>query len=52
VIDVALKYGYESPDSFAKAFIRFHRITPMQAKNGGGQLKTYLPLKLHLVWRR
>ena len=26
VIDVALKYGYESPDSFTKAFQRFHGI--------------------------
>ena len=24
VIEVALKYGYESPDSFAKAFQKFH----------------------------
>ena len=29
VIDVALKYGYDSPDSFAKAFQRFHGISPM-----------------------
>jgi AraC family transcriptional regulator len=34
VIDVALKYGYETPESFAKAFTRFHGITPMQAKKG------------------
>lgn len=32
VIDVALKYGYESPDSFAKAFRKFHGILPSQAK--------------------
>ena len=35
VIDVALKYGYNSPESFSKAFTRFHGITPNQAKNGG-----------------
>ena len=29
VIDIALKYGYESPDSFSKAFQRFHGITPI-----------------------
>ena len=34
VIDVALKYGYESPESFAKAFTRFHGSSPMQVKNG------------------
>ena len=33
VIDVALKYGYESPDSFAKAFQRFHGILPSQAQH-------------------
>ncbi|MCI9221699.1 MAG: helix-turn-helix domain-containing protein, partial [Lachnospiraceae bacterium] len=30
VLDVALKYGYSSPDSFAKAFTKFHGITPSQ----------------------
>lgn len=34
VIDVALKYGYDSPESFSKAFNRFHGVTPMQVKNG------------------
>lgn len=35
VIDIALKYGYESPDSFAKAFQKFHGIPPSAARNGG-----------------
>ena len=34
VIDVALKYGYESPESFTKAFTRFHGSSPLQVKNG------------------
>lgn len=34
VIDVALQYGYDSPESFSKAFSRFHGVTPQQAKNG------------------
>lgn len=33
VIDLALKYGYESPDSFARAFQKFHGVTPSQAKS-------------------
>lgn len=41
VIDVALKYGYESPDSFAKAFQKFHGILPSQARGNGSMLKTY-----------
>ena len=28
VIDVALKYGYENPDSFARAFKKLHGILP------------------------
>lgn len=35
IIDVALKYGYDSPDSFTKAFKKFHGITPSQARKGG-----------------
>ncbi len=46
VIDIALKYGYESPDSFAKAFQRFHGILPSQARNGSGQLKSFSRLVL------
>lgn len=34
VIDTALKYGYDSPESFTKAFSRFHGIAPSQAKKG------------------
>ena len=34
VIDVALKYRYESPESFTKAFTRFHGVSPMQVKKG------------------
>lgn len=48
VLDVALKYGYDSPDSFTRAFTRFHGITPAQAKRGAGALRNYLPLKIHI----
>lgn len=36
VIDVAFKYAYDSPESFTKAFVRFHGVTPSQAKKGNG----------------
>ena len=29
VIDIALKYGYDSPDSFSRAFTKFHGISPL-----------------------
>ncbi len=46
VIDVALKYGYESPDSFAKAFQRFHGILPSEARRNGSRLRSYSRLVL------
>ena len=48
VIDVALKYGYDSPDSFAKAFTRFHGVTPSVVQKGGAVIKTFAPLKIKL----
>ncbi len=32
VIDLALKYGYDTPESFTKAFSRFHGVTPTSAR--------------------
>lgn len=48
VIDIALKYGYDSPDSFTKAFTRFHGVTPTQARKGQTFLKSFAPLKIKL----
>ncbi|TYS58422.1 AraC family transcriptional regulator [Sutcliffiella horikoshii] len=41
VIDVAIKYGYNSPDSFTRAFFNLHGITPSEARESGQQLKAY-----------
>lgn len=49
VIDVALKYGYDSPDSFTKAFTRFHGMTPAAARREGATLKSFAPLKIKLT---
>lgn len=48
VIDVALKYGYESPDSFAKAFQKFHGITPSQARADGSMLRSFSRLSVKI----
>ncbi len=48
VIDVAAKYGYESPESFAKAFQKFHGITPSQARAGGAMLKSFSRLSIKI----
>ena len=49
VIDIALKYGYDSPDSFAKAFQRFHGITPAQAREAGADLRSFAPLHIKIT---
>lgn len=48
VIDIAWKYGYESPDGFAKAFFKFHGITPSAAREPGTVLRSFVPLKIIL----
>lgn len=48
VIDVAIKYGYDSPDSFTKAFTRFHGITPSMVRKDGTIIKSFAPLKLKI----
>lgn len=46
VIDVSMKYGYDSPDSFTKAFTRFHGVTPASAKVSSEYLKLFNPLSI------
>ncbi|KZZ84500.1 AraC family transcriptional regulator [Bacillus sp. SJS] len=48
VIDTALKYGYQSPDAFARAFQQLHGITPSEAKTSGHSLKAYPPVSFQL----
>lgn len=49
VIDAAVKYGYDSPDSFSRAFARFHGVSPSAAKEQGAQLKYLAPIRLKLT---
>lgn len=48
VIDIALKYCYETPESFTKAFSRFHLCTPMDVRNGEKNVKVFVPLKFQI----
>ena len=48
VIDVALRYGYETPESFTKAFTRFHGATPTQVREGAA-IRTFLPLTIQIT---
>lgn len=49
VIDAALKYGYENPDSFAKAFQKFHGIPPSMAREDGAKLHSFTRLSLQFI---
>ena len=47
--DLALKYGYESPNSFARAFKRVHGITPSAAQTEGSGLKLYPRIRFQIT---
>jgi len=47
VIDIAVRYGYESQESFAKAFSRFHGATPSQVR-AGAAVNIFLPLRIDI----
>ncbi len=46
VMELAMKYGYDSPDSFTKAFTRFHGHSPSIVRKNKTMLKAFAPLKL------
>ncbi|WP_379315532.1 helix-turn-helix transcriptional regulator [Paenibacillus puldeungensis] len=39
ILDIAVKYGYESQEAFSRAFMKFHGVTPKQARNANVKLK-------------
>ncbi len=48
IIDVAIKYGYSSPDSFTRAFQGLHGVTPSEARNNSQSLKAYPQMTFQL----
>lgn len=51
IIDLAFKYLYDSPESFTRAFTRYHGVTPSVAKKHGAKLKLYnrLLIKIEVI---
>ena len=49
ITDIALRYGYETPESFTKAFTRFHGIAPKFAREGSARLRLFNPLAIKLT---
>lgn len=48
IINIALKYGYDTPESFSRAFARFHGVTPTDARRGGN-VKSFSRLSVKLI---
>lgn len=49
VIDVALRYGYESPTAFNRAFQKIHHVSPSVAQKEGTILKAYPPISFKIT---
>ena len=49
IIDIAMKYGYDSATAFSRAFAKQHGITPSVYRKDGGSLKVYPPASFHIL---
>ncbi|MBP3617215.1 MAG: helix-turn-helix transcriptional regulator, partial [Lachnospiraceae bacterium] len=49
ITDIALKYGYDTPESFTKAFTRFHGVAPKFAREESAKLVLFNPLVIKLT---
>jgi len=49
VIDVAQRYGYESPDSFSRAFQRHHGATPAAVREGKACITAFQRLSFYIA---
>jgi len=49
ITDIALKYGYDTPESFTKAFTRFHGVAPKYARGESAKLVLFNPLVIKLT---
>jgi AraC family transcriptional regulator len=49
IIDIALKYGYESPESFSRAFTRFYGVSPMMARSQKGHINSFAKISVKSI---
>lgn len=49
VIDIALKYGYDSHSSFTRTFQQYHGVTPSVSRKEGVNIKTYSPIRFSIA---
>lgn len=48
IIDIALRFGYETPESFTKAFSRFHGASPAAVRKNPELIHRFLPLNIRI----
>ena len=48
IADIAFRYGYDSPESFTRAFTRFHGVAPSAARRGGS-VKSFSRLSVKFI---
>jgi AraC family transcriptional regulator len=51
VIDIAMKYGYDSPDAFTRAFRNVHGVTPLAAREPGVKLVAFPRVSFHIIFK-
>jgi AraC family transcriptional regulator len=51
IIDIALRYGYDSPTAFNRAFHTVHGIAPSGARQPGVVLKSFQPISFKITIR-
>lgn len=48
IIDIAMRYGYDSPSAFTRAFRNIHRVNPSEVRTSQVKLATYNRVSLPL----
>lgn len=51
IVDISLKYGYETPEAFTKAFKKLHDVSPSEARKTKENLKAFPPFSFQIIVR-
>lgn len=51
ILDIAIKYKFNSNESFTRAFTKFHNVTPKMAKEDGTKLKVFSKIRVKPKYR-
>lgn len=49
IIDIALKYGYDTPEGFTRAFTRFHGATPNAVRKQNASIRSFARLQVTIL---